>query len=216
MRAVVLLIFVVVLCLSFVAYGTYVTTLNFNNITANDAGNAAAGEAGLFLDIYSQFDAGGDEQILFTFRNESSAGGVIAEIYFEDNMLLAGGDIFDNPLAVDFEEDFGSNNLPGGAMIVPSFEVTRSFFAVNPAPKRGVGVGEQVGIVFDLQAVGGVSNILNDLGTGGVRVGLHVVSFANGNSESFVNDEDFDVIPEPMTLGLICLGAVLARRNRKI
>ena len=199
----------VVLCFSFVVNGAYVTTLGFKNITANDAVNAAAGEAGLFLDVYSQSGSAGVEQVRFVFRNESSAGGVIRRIYFEDDSLLAGAQIVDSPLAVDFEEGFGSNNLPGGNSIVPKFETTRSFLALSPAPKRGVGVSEQVGIIFDLQTSQDINDILSDLETKEFRVGLHVISFINGKSESFIND-----IPEPITVALLGLGGLLIRRKK--
>ena len=213
MRLVTLQVSVAVLCFSFIANGTYIATLSFNNITANDAVNAAAGEEGLFLEVYSQFDVGGGEQVMYVFGNDSPAGGVIAKIYFDEDLLLAGAQIVDNPSAVDFEENFRANNIPGGNMLAPRFEVERSFLAVNPAPWRGVGVGEELGIIFGLQTGHDIDGILSDLKAGEFRIGLHVISFNNGNSESFVNEADFH-LPEPVTAVLLGLGGLLLRRRK--
>jgi len=47
-------------------------------------------------------------------------------------------------------------------------------------------------------------DVVNNLATGALRIGLHVQAFADGQSESFVNVP----VPEPTSLALI--GSVLA------
>ena len=146
----------------------------------------------------------------WTGHNEGEIGNTDQMFgYFQNHWTDAGTQIVDSPSAVDFEEGFGSNNLPGGNSIVPKFETTRSFLALSPAPKRGVGVSEQVGIIFDLQTSQDINDILSDLETKEFRVGLHVISFINGKSESFIND-----IPEPITVALLGLGGLLIRRKK--
>jgi len=56
-------------------------------------------------------------------------------------------------------------------------------------------------------------DVLDWLQSGELRVGLHVINFDSGGSESFVNEP----VPEPGSLGLLCLsigGLALLRRRR--
>ena len=75
----------------------------------------------------------------------------------------------------------------------------------------GVNPGESLGILFDLQPGSAFGDVLAQLVSGELRIGIHVQGFASGGSESMVN------VPEPGTGVLLGLGLVfmLAPRRRK-
>lgn len=198
-------------------------TIDFYCITNNSAANCANGTAQLSVDVTSYgigTGAGGVDQVLFTFNNTGSAQSTISEIYFDDGTLLGLAALIDRDTTglatVDFSQGANPPDLPGGSSIWPAFEVTAGFLADadNPAPKWGVSPGEWVGIVFDLQSGGDIADVIAELGDGRLRIGMHVINFANGGSESFVNNP----VPVPAAIwllgsGLVGFGAMSRRRN---
>jgi hypothetical protein len=175
-------------------------TFPFQNITNNNAGDADIGEAQLFMDVS---DSGSD--VLFTFRNVGPEASNISEIYFDDGSLLGISMILDSPPSVDFDLGASPPNLPGGGSISPPFQTTAGFSASaeNPAPARGVGPGESVGIKFSLINGKVYQDVIDELLATTVRVGIHVTSFESGGSEAFIN------APEPTTAALLGLGGLL-------
>jgi len=176
----------------------------FGCITNNLAGDCAIGEAQLTVNVV---DLGGG-LVRFHFKNLGPAASVISEIYFDDGSLLAIAAVVDGP-GVDFEQDANPPNLPGGQNASPPFEVTEGFLAQSvPSPvMNGAGPLEWVAIDFTLQGAQTYADVLDDLDTGALRIGIHVIAFASGGSESFVN-----VVPEPAVslLGLSGLIGALA------
>ena len=71
-----------------------------------------------------------------------------------------------------------------------------------PAQPNGVNPLETLGVVFNLQLGGTFADIVSELTTGELRVGIHVQGYATGGSESFVNLP----VPEPGTALLLSLG----------
>jgi len=184
--------------------------LGFSCLTGNLAGNCAIGEAQLAVDVS---DLGGG-QVSFLFTNSGPEASAISEIYFDDGTLLGIASIIDG-LGVDFEQDANPPDLPGGQTAIPPFEVTAGFLAESqPAPSmNGVGPGETVEIIFDLQGGGAFADIIDELTTGELRIGIHVIAFEGGGSESFINVP----VPEPGTAALLGLGLValgVRRRSR--
>jgi hypothetical protein len=190
--------------------------IGFDAITANNVADVAVGESQLFVDVT---DAGGF-QVLFTFSNTGPAASSITDVYFDDGTLLGIASII-NGAGVAFSLGASPPNLPSGENAIPPFQVT-SGFAVDsdpPTQANGVNPGETLGILFDLQAAGTFADVLDDLDTGALRIGIHVQGFAGGGSESFVNDGPpggGQPIPEPTGALLFAAGSLfLATRVRR-
>lgn len=183
-------------------------TYGFGCLTNNLAGDCTIGEAQLSVDV---LDIGGGS-VRFLFTNAGPDASAIAEVYFDDGSLLDLSTVVDGP-GVDFEPDASPPNLPGGQEAVPPFQVTAGFLAEasSPPPKNGVGPGEWLAIDFTLQGGQNYANVLSELGDGTLRIGIHVIGFGSGGSESFIHS-----VPEP-GLGVLiaCAGLGLALRKRR-
>jgi hypothetical protein len=169
--------------------------LGFYNITANDPGDAAIGEAQLWVDVT---DPGGG-QVAFTFNNDGPDPCSVAGVFFDDGTLLGVASIIEGP-GVSFSLGSSPPNLPGANMIDPPFAATAGFSADSDPPVQpdGVNPGEYLTLVFDLQSGSTFSDVVDDLSSGALRIGIHVQGYASAGSESFVNnppdcpDEDGD------------------------
>ncbi len=197
------------------------TTVTFECITDNNAGDCAIGEAQLSVDVAGV--VGNPNQVLFTFANSGPDASLITDVYFDDGTLLGIAGLIDSDdnylgafgdPGVDFSQGAAPPNLPGGNSLPIPFETTAGFLAdADPPPAmRGVDPGETLGVVFNLQGGGTLADILLELTNGDLRIGIHVQGYASGGSESFVNFP----IPEPGTGILLMLGlAGLARSGSR-
>jgi MYXO-CTERM domain-containing protein len=186
----------------------------FDCITNTSTGNCAAGEAQLNVALSSSSGT----QALFTFTNSGPAASSITDVYFDDGTLLGIAAVF-NSSGVDFSQGAAPPNLPGGNTI--GFNTTAGFNADSnpPTQPNGVNPGETLGILFNLQAGRTFSDVISDLASGALRIGVHVQGFGNGGSESFVNLAQ--PVPEASTLtylaaglGVLGLAGALRRRQR--
>lgn len=194
------------------------TTYNFASITNTSATNSSAGAAQLTMTA----TAVGTTQVDFLFRNTGSTAMSVANIYFDDAatpILMACASIT-NGAGVSFSAGGSPSNLPSGANV--SFVSAFRFRAANPAPSNGVNPGEQVTLRFNLAAGMDFDDVTGALDSQAMRVGMHVIAFANGGSESFVNQpppEDPPVTSVPLPtgagLGFAGLFGLAARRSRR-
>ena len=206
-------------------------TYSFACLSNSNAGHCADGEAGLVMDVT---DAG-NGRVDFTFRNYSAQGGIVSEVYFDDGTLLGIAALLDSGAGVDFtDQGVNPGNLPAHNNATPAFATTAGFAVdvVKNANKDGIGntldggVQEFLTIRFDLINGHTFANTLQALdgqltgsqGEPALRVGLHVVAFANGGSESFMNLAA--PVPEAdtyalMLVGLGLVGRVVRRQSRR-
>jgi hypothetical protein len=193
------------------AGATPARAIGFDCITDNSATNCGIGENQLSVTLSSPSPT----QVRFDLAN--AAGGlaaVIAGVYFDDSDLLGSIASIVNGSDVLFAEDGSPPVLPGGNNASPPFVVDFRVNAVAPPPKKGVGPGETLGVIFNLASGVTVQQVQDAFADGSLRVGIHVIAFENEGSESFVNVP----IPEPSTVLLTALGiaalAIARRRSR--
>jgi len=192
---------------------------SFGCITHNSAANCATGESQLFVEVT---DAGwntdtGYNQVLFTFINSGPDSSSIADVYFDDGTLLGIASIDNSSTGVSFSQGANPGNLPGGNSI--GFETTAGFLADADAPVQpnGVNPGEYLGITFDLlSGITYADTIFALESATDLRIGIHVQGFADGGSESFVNN--VTVVPIPAAIWLFGTGLIgligIARRKK--
>jgi hypothetical protein len=195
----------------------------FQCITNTIAGDAAIGQAQLSVDVRPQTAT---QQVLFDFVNAGPSASSITDIYFDsfpDSVLLDIASVI-NRDGVSFTQNQGTKatkvcppDLPGGETITPKFEVFANFSADSDSPiqQNGVNPGESVGILFNLKSGAIVDNVISELSTGDLRIGIHVQGFDTGDSESFVNGPRVP-LPGAVLLGGMGLGIAGWRlRGRK-
>lgn len=195
---------------------------SFNHIVEYGDGpiefaNGDIGEAQLFVEV-SELSA---EQVLFTFTNTGSEVCSVTDIYFDDGALLGIALIDNSCSGVSFSQYATPHNLPGGNNLSPPFQTTQGFSADSdpPVQPNGVNPNEWLGISFDLKSGETYDNVIGNLASGDLRIGIHVQGFDSGwcggsDSESFVNN---GVVPEPTTVTLLSagLGIVTLLRKRR-
>ncbi len=193
------------------AYGGI--TLGFSCITNNNAANAAIGQAQLLV-VVTELSPNSVE---FLFKNAGPEPSSIAQIYFENSVLDAITQIV-NQTGVNFELGASPGNLPGANNASPAFQVTPGFAAsaAKPAPINGVNPYEQVGIICSLKSGAAWQDVVDDIATGDLRIGMHTTSIgATSGSEGFINNPGGNDVPEPATLALLAAGFMGVRRTRR-
>ena len=163
---------------------------DFGNITSNNATNAAVGESQLFIDVTDAIGKNdlSSSSVLFKFSNVGLAASSITQIYFDNSSILKSiGPIADSGIGVDYSIASGNLNLPGGNSLTNKFVSDFGIKANTPVSQEGVNPGEWVNVLFNLTPTKTLKDVINDMTTGSMRVGIHVQAFANGGSEAFVN-----------------------------
>ena len=190
-------------------------TYSVKNITANNAADAAAGEAQLSVTV-ADFGMG---LACFTFNNVGPEMMSITSIYFEnDGMQLTGlASINDSDSGVAYKQITNQNQLklPGGNQPSVDFDAA---FGVKPKSQggfsqNGVGLNESLTVCFNLD--GSFDQLITALDNGD-RIGFHVQAFCGEGSESFVTVPPSAVpTPSAVGLGMGLLGLAAARRRRE-
>jgi hypothetical protein len=187
------------------------TSFGFGCITNNSATDCAIGDTQLSVNVTSP--AAG--RIQFDLTNVGGNAAVIAGVYWDDS----GSDLLGSIASivpgggVSFSVDGSPPDLPGGKSISPAFVAGFRVNANAPAPKNGVNPGTTLGVIFNLDSGVTPAEVIAAMNSGALRVGLHVIAFEDGGSESFVN------VPEPASVLLVATGAlglVVVRRSKRL
>jgi hypothetical protein len=195
-------------------------TFGFDAITSNDVADIPVGESQLFVDVT---DPGGG-QVLFTFRNTGPDASSITDVYFDDRTPsnLTGIASIINGTGVSFSQGASPSNLSGANNVSPAFVTTTDFLADSDSgppgvQANGVNPGETLGLLFNLVSGMTVDDVVAALIDGlDLRIGIHVQSFASGQSESFINDPSPVPLPAALPLFLTMLGGIgLLRWKRR-
>ncbi len=166
------------------------------------------------LDITVDVSGNGDNAE-FTFYNDSLDNCSVARIYFDDSILSGIYSVTNGP-GTNFASVFpGPGNLPGGQNIDFYADKEFSIGAGGPPPEYGINnapEGEWVTVAFNLDNGGTFADVLDELYDGRLQIGLHIIAFDDGSSQTAVS------VPEPSTvcvLGLGTLVQVLRRKKRR-
>ncbi len=186
-------------------------TYGFTNISGNNATNAAAGETQLRVTV-SMLMGG---KVGFHFFHMGNTPMTITQIYFDDNTpRLGAADAPAGSMGVAFAPGGAPPDLPAGNNAMPVFLSNRRFTANSPAPTHGVSPGETLDLSFSI--IGLFADVLADINSGELRIGIHVQAFGNGGSESFVNEPQDPVRPIPLpTAGAMGLAGLLLAGSRR-
>jgi len=202
----------------------YETEINL--FTDNDNGDGAMGylnnpDAKFRMEI-----SNGGPTVTFTFFNESNLDCSITNIYFDDGTLLGISGVTNGP-GVEYDYPSKKENFPAGNELTPAFETTENFSAAPEPPPATNGIDdglyegspEWLQIHYDLQYLeseerwGNLGDVISELRSGELRVGIHVQSFPDGSSQSGVNSPD--VVPEPASICALGMGALFLLRKRR-
>jgi hypothetical protein len=190
-------------------------TFGFDNITNNNAGDAAIGESQLFVDV-TEVSTG---IVSFTFTNTGPQASSITDVYFDDvydNLLFFQATMDNTNPGVSFDWGASPSNLPGGNPI--GFSADFSADSNSPVQPNGVNPGEFLTLAYFL--AGGIifENIIDAITGDGLGIGIHVQGFETGGSESFI--AGITPVPEPATIVLMGIGltavACFKRRRFKL
>jgi hypothetical protein len=166
--------------------------------------NVATGAAQLFVRVS---EGPGANEVTFRFINTGPLPSSITDVYFDDGSLLGIASITDSGAGVDFSQFASPPNLPAGNDCTPAFDVTAGFLADSNPPTQPNGVNtptEYLDIMFSFQGGQTFDDVIAELSTGALRIGIHVQAFGDGGSESFINSLSTAV-------NLSSLGATAAR-----
>ena len=159
----------------------------------------------------------GEQQVLFTFTNNyDSVEGVLSRFYFMETGLLTYHKIEDYSMDTDgdprndvmFSYYAGNAMLPGGAPLGFTPQNSFGIFADPAGPHHGLHYGEYVSVLFDLNGIS-FDGLINQIDGQSLGVGVHAQALPGGISASF------STIPEPLTLSLLGLGALLIHNKKR-
>lgn len=189
---------------------TLLDTFSFARISSNSAQDISGQ---LSVELWDLENG----QVRFDFLNDVGIASSVSEIYFEKGSLHSIDSIINDPSFTNFTSGSAAPpSLPGGASLTPPFAGISAFSADTAPGPPGNGLNhtdEVFQMIFNLESGQTANDILNEMTSGDLRIGLHVRSIgADEESDSFVTGGSPHVIPEPSTYLLMGLGLVFIFR----
>jgi hypothetical protein len=184
-----------------IASPAYASLFGFYNITNNKAADAAIGEAQLSVYVVQS-----DDDVIFAFRNIGPEASSITQVYFDDDSSLLDEILsLDEGPGVSFHVGANPPNLPGGNTV--GFTSDFSIGPDAPVQPNGVNPNEYLDVLFSLETGALFSQVIADMESGALRIGIHVQGYTSEGSESFVT-HNTNSIPEPATMLLLGSGLI--------
>jgi hypothetical protein len=191
-------------------------TINFNAITKHNNSNAQTGKNQFTIDVS---DSAGAGKIVFKFKNTGNVKSTITDIFFDDGPLHSTlASLVTNPIStsaskVKFSIGSSYTNLPDAASASPGFQGMQAFSctADNPALTKGVNKNDWVSVTFNLKSGKGLQNVLDDISTGALRLGVYgqQIGDTSPSNESYVS------VPEPATIAVLGFGGLCLSRTKR-
>jgi hypothetical protein len=211
-----ILLFAAMALMPFSSHATL--TLGFNDFRGEDPGKLIQNQMFVDIDAYTDSVTTGND-VSFKFYNVGPLGSSITDIHFDDGTLLGISKLLEG-LGVDFGIGANPSNLPGGENATPPFQTTAGFFATDseePPSHYGVNPGEYLFVYFELKNSYQLADVINDLTTGALRIGIHVQGITGKDGKDYSASLINNPVPEPATmiisaLTLIGAGGVVRRK----
>ncbi len=198
-------VFLALLLPSLMVDTLYATVVYPLEVFTNNGGYHDSPDLDLYVEVVDR-----ESQVDFIFHNESIIDCSIARIYFEGSSFLSFAEMIEGP-GTSFNPSATPAKLPGANLLEPSLLTTYEVsFDSDPAvPYNGINPGEWVMTTFDLINSGTFQSVVDELNTGVLWIGVHVIALPDGSSESAI------AVPEPAALFLLCFGALALLRKRR-
>ncbi|MEG3955310.1 PEP-CTERM sorting domain-containing protein [Microcoleus sp. herbarium2] len=169
------------------------SAFSFSNIAGGDTPGDAYKNSFSF-DVFNL-----DSRVLFNVKNSGDAAApsmFISKVLFDDNgYLSAPSPNVSNIGEVEFTGGSSKDQLPqGGKGFTTDYAFSR-----NPGPGNVFGI--QAGESFSVSFSGNYNNVIYALNSGALKLGLHVQSLPNGQSDSYISSSgNTQDTPEPLTM----------------
>ena len=174
-------------------------------VFTNNGGYHDSPDLDLYVEVVDK-----ESRVDFIFHNESIIDSSIARIYFDGGSFLSFAEMIEGP-GTSFNPSATPAKLPGANLLELSLLTTYEIaFDSDPAvPHNGINPGEWLMTTFDLINIGTFQSVVDELNTGVLWIGLHVIALPDGSSESAI------AVPEPASLFLLWFGALALLRKRR-
>ncbi len=191
-------------------------SFGFAGLPGSDFVNMNIGEDQLVVTV-AEFSP---DLALFTISNEGLFPSSVTSIFFDEGAtpVMTGleGTTFTDE-GVFFTRATTPAELPGGEFLTPEFAATEDMALTAGSPTKGINPGESLTLTANLKPGVTTAQLLQEIGTGQLRIGLETQGFNNNKSATFVNLAT--PIPAPAAIVLGSLGAGLIgwlRRRRML